>query len=249
MLSDRLAQLRKEKDIIQEDLAKYLGITRPAYSAYESGKRTPDNTTLSRLADFFMVSTDYLLGRTDARNLITQTKSLTLIPIIGTIHAGLPVLAEENWDGEIKISAECAADFALRIKGDSMSWVGIHEGDLALMKKADTAVHGMIVAVGVEDVDWQATLKFYIKENGQPMLRAANPAYEDIKLNGKHRIIGQLVKVIKESPSLADYKEILISKEMADKGWSEAIEAGVKLGFDGKGLKQAVEVLGMIKMK
>ena len=77
--------------------------------------------------------------------------------------------------------ADLNADFALRIMGDSMSWVEIHEGDLAFLRKIETPSHGMIVTAGVEDVEWSATLKFYVKENGKVFLRAANPAYEDIK--------------------------------------------------------------------
>lgn len=65
MLSARLAYLRKNKEKTQDDMAKHLGITRPAYTAYESGRRQPDYETLIKLADFFGVTTDYLLGRTD----------------------------------------------------------------------------------------------------------------------------------------------------------------------------------------
>lgn len=65
MLSQRLQVLRKQKDVTQEELAKYLGVTRPAYSAYEAGKRTPDFNSVEKLATFFNVSVDYLLGRTD----------------------------------------------------------------------------------------------------------------------------------------------------------------------------------------
>lgn len=65
MLAKRLAVLRKQKKITQDEIAKFLGITRPAYTAYEKGRRHPDYDTLRRIADFFNVSTDYLLGRTD----------------------------------------------------------------------------------------------------------------------------------------------------------------------------------------
>lgn len=67
MLSVRLRSLRKEKKKTQQDMADLLGITRPAYTAYEAGNRTPDYTLLEKIADFFEVSTDYLLGRTDIK--------------------------------------------------------------------------------------------------------------------------------------------------------------------------------------
>lgn len=65
MLSTRLTSLRKEKKKTQQEMADFLGITRPAYTAYERGNRQPDYEILQKLADFFEVSTDYLLGRTD----------------------------------------------------------------------------------------------------------------------------------------------------------------------------------------
>jgi len=68
VLRDRLRKLRADKDLTQQDMADFLGITRPAYTAYESGRRQPDNESLSKLADFFNVSVDYLLGRTDIKN-------------------------------------------------------------------------------------------------------------------------------------------------------------------------------------
>lgn len=68
MLSKRLIELRKQKNKTQEDIAKVIGVTRPAYTAYERGLRTPDYDILVTLADYFDVSVDYLLGRTDNPN-------------------------------------------------------------------------------------------------------------------------------------------------------------------------------------
>lgn len=65
MLLDRLKKLRAKKRLTQEKVAERVGITRPAYSAYESGKRQPDYQILGKLAALFDVSTDYLLGNTD----------------------------------------------------------------------------------------------------------------------------------------------------------------------------------------
>lgn len=66
MFAKRLKALRQEKDVLQKDVAVFLGITTSAYGFYEQGKRQPDQDTLQKLADFFHVSVDYLLGRTDA---------------------------------------------------------------------------------------------------------------------------------------------------------------------------------------
>lgn len=68
MLSTRLTSLRKAKKKTQQEMADFLGITRPAYTAYEIGNRHPDYDTLKKLANYFDVTTDYLLGRTDNPN-------------------------------------------------------------------------------------------------------------------------------------------------------------------------------------
>ena len=59
----RLKELRTEKKVSQATLADYLGITQPAYANYERGIRKPDPEILLKLADFFGVSVDCLLGR------------------------------------------------------------------------------------------------------------------------------------------------------------------------------------------
>lgn len=64
-LSDVLSELRKDKHLRQKDLADYLNISVGTISNYETGAHEPDFETLCRLAEYFHVSTDYLLGRTD----------------------------------------------------------------------------------------------------------------------------------------------------------------------------------------
>lgn len=85
MLHLRLLELRKKKGMTQADIAKLLRITPQAYSLYETSKNNINNETLCMLADFFEVSTDYLLGRQesipsflseDERSLIDQYRAL-----------------------------------------------------------------------------------------------------------------------------------------------------------------------------
>lgn len=64
-LSDRLIQLKKERDLLQKDIAKAVNLSVMGYQCYENGTRQPTTDTLQKLADYFNVSTDYLLGRTD----------------------------------------------------------------------------------------------------------------------------------------------------------------------------------------
>ncbi|NQX68459.1 helix-turn-helix transcriptional regulator [Paenibacillus alba] len=65
MFPKRLLLMRNKYKKTQQEMADHLGITRPAYTAYESGNRKPDYDTLDKLASYFHTSTDYLLGRTE----------------------------------------------------------------------------------------------------------------------------------------------------------------------------------------
>lgn len=65
---DRLIKLRKELNLTQEELAQKIGYTRTAISAWEIGRNEPSNADTIKLAEYFGVSTDYLLGKSDVRN-------------------------------------------------------------------------------------------------------------------------------------------------------------------------------------
>ena len=73
-----LASLRRERGILQKELAAYLNVTVATISNYEKGVHAPDYETLVKLADFFDVSTDYLLQRTDSKSSI-QTLNQKLV--------------------------------------------------------------------------------------------------------------------------------------------------------------------------
>lgn len=66
-LAERLRELRKERNLRQEHLAVALDIGMATYCRYEQGKREPTASVLCRMADYYDVTTDYLLGRSDIR--------------------------------------------------------------------------------------------------------------------------------------------------------------------------------------
>lgn len=66
-LSERLKELRKERNLRQEDIAAALRLSLSAYCRYEQGKREPTASVLETIADYYNVSVDYLLGRRNSR--------------------------------------------------------------------------------------------------------------------------------------------------------------------------------------
>lgn len=72
MFTERLKSLRKEAGLTQKELAEQLGIKQPTYTQWELGRRSPSSETLEKFANFFNVSTDYLLGNSDYKTTIDQ---------------------------------------------------------------------------------------------------------------------------------------------------------------------------------
>ena len=72
---NRMKLLREQHNLSQTDLARILNISRQSYNFYENEKRDPDTEMLIRIADFFNVSLDYLLGRTNDPSPLTQEKT------------------------------------------------------------------------------------------------------------------------------------------------------------------------------
>jgi repressor LexA len=120
------------------------------------------------------------------------------IPLLGSVAAGVPLLAEENFDGTLSISSEMLGKgefFALRVKGDSMIGAGIFDGDLAVVRKADAADDGDIVVAWINDE--AVTLKRLFIEQNRVRLQAENEAYPPVYTQNV-RIVGTLQLVIRD---------------------------------------------------
>ena len=66
-LSERLIQLKTERNLFQKDIAKDTGLALRTYQYYERGQRKPDSDTIIKLCEYFQVSSDYLLGLSDTK--------------------------------------------------------------------------------------------------------------------------------------------------------------------------------------
>lgn len=74
----RIRDMREDSDLFQKDLADYLNCSQVCYSNYEIGKRDIPTEVLSKLAEFYNTSTDYLLGRTDEKKPYPKSKQVDL---------------------------------------------------------------------------------------------------------------------------------------------------------------------------
>ena len=123
-------------------------------------------------------------------------REMASIPIIGTVAAGQPILAEENIEGYFPIPTDMIPSseaFVLNVKGDSMINVGIFNGDQIFVEKCSTARNGETVVALVED---SATVKTFYKENGHYRLQPENDDMDPIIVN-EVNILGKVFGVFR----------------------------------------------------
>lgn len=121
---------------------------------------------------------------------------MTSIPIIGTVAAGQPLLAEQNIEGYFPLPVEMAPNtesFVLKVKGDSMINVGIFSGDSIFVERCNTAKNGDTVVALVDD---SATVKTFYKENGHYRLQPEND-YMDPIIVDHVEILGKVYGVFR----------------------------------------------------
>ena len=122
------------------------------------------------------------------------------MPLMGRIAAGVPISAIQNHASDIVCPPDMLSNgehFALEVKGDSMIDAGIHEGDIVIIKRQNTANNGDIIVALVEKEE--ATLKRLRKKGASVALEAANPKYET-RIFGPDQvdIQGKLVGLIRK---------------------------------------------------
>jgi repressor LexA len=113
---------------------------------------------------------------------------------LGTIAAGIPLLADQNIEDHFIVDSRLNADYIIKIKGNSMIEEGILDGDFAFIKIQHQVENGEIAAVLIED---SATLKKVYRQNGTITLVSANKDIPPkVFTNGDIRIMGKLVAVL-----------------------------------------------------
>ncbi|MBM3708008.1 MAG: transcriptional repressor LexA [Actinobacteria bacterium] len=179
-VTDHLKSLERKGFIERNSLARSIRLTQkaadiigilPDISYQPAGKNQKSINRFSQTIQTSQTSSKYNQAGT------------FFIPLLGKIAAGSPVLAEENIEGCIPLPSNLlgayGADFALRVKGDSMVGDHILDGDIIMVKEQNTAENGEIVAALIGDE--AAVKRFYRLKEGIE-LRSSNPLYPPIRI-------------------------------------------------------------------
>lgn len=115
------------------------------------------------------------------------------VPILGTVTAGLPILAVENYEGYFPLPSDVLPYgkevFMLRVKGESMKNAGIHDKDLILVEQQTTANNGDYVVALIGDT---VTVKTFYKEDGHYRLQPENEIFSPI-ITDVCQILGKVI--------------------------------------------------------
>jgi repressor LexA len=124
-----------------------------------------------------------------------------MVPLVGRVAAGSPVLAEENIEGYYSLDRDlcrCRNPFLLRVRGDSMREAHILDGDLVLVRPQAEAENGEIAVVMVGD---EATVKRLFKEPGRIVLKPENPEMQPIVIAAQEAaavsVLGKVIAVLR----------------------------------------------------
>lgn len=190
--TNRLRQALEFRNMSQSELSRLSGIGKSAISQYLSGEYEAKQEKIYLMSKPLNVNPAWLMGFDVP---MVGDEINRGIPILGTIAAGTPVLAEENIEDYFVIDNRVNADFGLKVKGDSMINANIFDGDIVFIRQQPTLENGEIGAILLDD---EATLKRFSRKENSVILQAENPSMTDwprIYTDGNIRILGKLVGV------------------------------------------------------
>ena len=120
------------------------------------------------------------IERTDKAAIGLYQSDVGVLPLVGSVAAGMPILAEENIEGHVPVDSSMAQRkaFCLRVRGDSMIEDGILDGDIIIVDQGKKAYPGDVVVALVED---EATVKHFYPEGAIIELRPANASMETMR--------------------------------------------------------------------
>ena len=192
-------RLLNENQVTVYRVSKETGISAATFTDWKNGRSVPKTDKMMKIASFFGVSIDVLLG---SESLCAEAVwgGRKAIPIIGEIRAGSPIITNETLLGTEYADVDDADEyFFLKVRGDSMKNIGMVEGSMVLFRKQQYAENNDIVAclVGGES----ATVKRFIREKKNIYLLPENEDYSPIHLttddfeSGEARILGVAMEI------------------------------------------------------
>lgn len=123
-----------------------------------------------------------------------SAQGVTHVPLVGTVTAGVPILATQQIEDYIAVSGISGRDcFALHVKGDSMLGAGIFDGDIVIVEQTPVAENGDVVVALIDD---EATVKRFYKEDGHFRLQPENDKYAPIIVD-ECAILGKVKTLIR----------------------------------------------------
>lgn len=162
----------------QMDLMHDLNLSSSTVSSWCTGQKLPRMGKIQMLADYFGINKSDLIEEKDdipAASNISPMPELVQVPRLGRIACGLPIYAEENFEGIDSVPSYVKADFTLECKGDSMINARIYDGDIVCIRAQETVENGEIAAVLVDGDT--ATLKRVRLYPDHIILEPENPTY------------------------------------------------------------------------
>lgn len=205
---NRLKELRKSRNMSQEELGSMLSVQKAAVCKYETGRVPLPSEVLVKLCDYFGVTADHLLGRdggmvtplfktrTCISSKLMPVENSVGVPLVGRVHAGLPILADENIEEYIPVAANEAVAgeyFYMEVEGDCMEGEFIPEGALVLVRMQPSVENGRIAVIRIGE---EVLLRKVKMMGDSLMLIPANTKYEPMIVpHDEAEIIGRVTEV------------------------------------------------------
>ena len=136
-------------------------------------------------------------SRSRSITIVKESVPTEIIPDVGTVTAGMPILAVENISSHFPIAKgyfEGSDHFVLSVRGESMIDAGIYDGDKIIVNKTNVCRNGDIIVALIED---EATVKRFYKENGKVRLQPENKTMEPIIVDNIE-VIGKVVGLFRK---------------------------------------------------
>ena len=206
IFAKNLRHYMEQNNKTRTEMCEALGVKYTTFADWVNAKTYPRIDRIEQIANYFGIKKSVLL---EEHSLLPvgaipyQERPTQPIPIVGVVSCGTPLLAEDNIEGYYETSLQDITSgetyFWLRAKGDSMINVGIHEGDLLLIRQQNDVDSGDIAVVSINSDE--ATLKRIIKKENAIILQPENPSYETKIFVGEEMISvhirGRLMKLEK----------------------------------------------------